>query len=153
MATLRVDKVYDEWHRIDVIARGHFQRRVRKAWLAHKERKAEKARLKAEAAAAKKPGYGRRRGATKAAPKPAPAPTPAAKPEPATPSPAKAPPAAKKAPAPTPAKDLAATTKTPPRSNTLVPAVDLRAQHSALPTVGAAAGEALAATSASAPLG
>ena len=151
MATLRVDKVYDEFHRIDVITRGHFQRRVRKAWLAHKERKAEKARLKAEAAAAKKPRYGGRRG-TKAAPKPAAAPTPAPKPEPAPATPAKAPPAAKKAPATTPAKDpLNATTKNPQLSKTMAP-LDVKGQASALPTVGPASGEILAATTASAPL-
>ena len=37
-----------------MIMKGRFQRRVRKAWLAHKEKKAAKARKKAEDEAAKK---------------------------------------------------------------------------------------------------
>ena len=128
MVTLRVDKVYDEFHRIDVITRGHFQRRVRKVWFAYKERKAEKARLKAEAAAAKKPRFGRR--TTKAAPKPAAAPTPAAKPEPAATMPAKAPPVAgRRATIVGIPKELAATTKTPALSKTLAPGTDLKADN------------------------
>ena len=54
LADYKCDKLFEEYHRIDVITRGHFQRRIRKVWLAYKERKAEKARKKAEAEAAKK---------------------------------------------------------------------------------------------------
>lgn len=78
-ADARADKLYEEFHRIDVITRGHFQRRVRRAWLAHRERKAEKARKAAEAAAAKKD---KRFGGRRARPKPAAAAAPKA-PEPA----------------------------------------------------------------------
>ena len=46
--------LHEHYHRIDMIVKGRFQRRVRKAWLAHKEKKAAKARKKAEEAAAKK---------------------------------------------------------------------------------------------------
>ena len=79
MANHKIQLLYDDWHRIDLIMRGHFQRRVRKAWLKYKERKAEKKRKKAEAAAAKKGKFGGRRAPSKkaapAAPKPPPKPT------------------------------------------------------------------------------
>lgn len=41
---LRTSLMYEPFRIIDIIARGHFQRRVRRAWLAYKERKAEKKR-------------------------------------------------------------------------------------------------------------
>ena len=44
----RAELMADPWKRIDIIARGHFQRRVRRAWLDYKWRKAEKKRKKAE---------------------------------------------------------------------------------------------------------
>ena len=67
-ADARADKLYEEFHRIDVIARGHFQRRVVRAWRAHKKKKAEKAQKAAEAAAAKKDKrFGRRAKAKPAA--------------------------------------------------------------------------------------
>ena len=53
----RADRLYDEFHRIDIIMKGNLQRRVRRAWFKYKERKEEKARKKKEAAAKKRP-YG-----------------------------------------------------------------------------------------------
>ena len=44
---LRAEAMAEPWKRIDIIAKGHFQRRVRRAWLDYKERKAEKKRKKA----------------------------------------------------------------------------------------------------------
>lgn len=89
MADHKIKLLYEEYHRIDVIVKGHFQRRVRKVWLAYKEKKAAKARKKKEAAAAKKKkGY---RGYTKKVdPKPATtvAKPPAQKPAEKKPSPA-----------------------------------------------------------------
>jgi hypothetical protein len=49
--------LYDEWHRIDVIVKGHFQRRLRKVWMKYITKKKEKARKKKEAAAKKKKGF------------------------------------------------------------------------------------------------
>lgn len=51
--------MYDYFSRIDKITRGHFQRRVRRAWLAYKQRKEEKRKAKEAADAAKKNKRGR----------------------------------------------------------------------------------------------
>ena len=40
----KADKLYDYWRRIDIVCKSHFQRRIRRAWLAYKERKEEKRR-------------------------------------------------------------------------------------------------------------
>ena len=50
----KADKLYDYWHRIDVICKSHFQRRIRRAWLEYKRRKEEKARKKKAAKKGKK---------------------------------------------------------------------------------------------------
>ena len=59
----QADKLYEEYHRIDVIMKGNLQRRIRRAWLKYKFKKAEKKRKKAEAAAeaAKKGKYGKKK--------------------------------------------------------------------------------------------
>lgn len=67
-ANFQAEQLHDHYRRIDQIMRGRFQRRVRKAWFAYKERKAEKARKKAEAEAAKKKKRPARRAAAPAAP-------------------------------------------------------------------------------------
>ena len=41
IAEFRVNKVYEEFHRIDIIVKGHFQRRVRKVWFEYKQHKEE----------------------------------------------------------------------------------------------------------------
>ena len=65
--------LYDEYHRIDLIMRGNLQRRIRRVWLKYKHKKAEKARKKKEAAAAKKGKFGvkKKKAPAPAAPKPA----------------------------------------------------------------------------------
>lgn len=63
----RADELWKYWEKIDVVAKGHFQRRVRRAWLAHKARQEEK-RRKAEEA--KKKQQGRYRRTTGRAPAP-----------------------------------------------------------------------------------
>ena len=61
----QADKLYEEYHRIDIIMKGNLQRRIRRAWLKKKERIAEKKRKKAEAAeAAKKNKFGKKKRAT-----------------------------------------------------------------------------------------
>ena len=89
MANHKIQLLYDDWHRIDIIMKGNLQRRVRKAWLKYKHKKAEKARKKKEAAEAKKGKFGRRAPSKKvsAAPARAAPPKPAA--TSATPSPEK----------------------------------------------------------------
>lgn len=70
-ANMQIDKEYEYWHRINLIQKGNFQRRVRRVWLAFKERKAEKERKKKEAEAAKKAKKPvRRRAPAAAAPAP-----------------------------------------------------------------------------------
>jgi hypothetical protein len=54
----KTDALYSYYWRIDQIQRGHFQRMVRRAWLAYKARKEEKKRKKREAAAKKKKRFG-----------------------------------------------------------------------------------------------
>jgi len=44
---MRAQDLYDEYHRINIIMKGNLQRRIRRAWIAYKERKAEKQRLAA----------------------------------------------------------------------------------------------------------
>ena len=86
-AEIKINALYDEWHRIDIIMKSNLQRRIRRAWLAYKERKAEKKRKAAEAAAAKKGKYGgRRKVPAKAPSRPS---APAAATTPAKPPPAK----------------------------------------------------------------
>lgn len=77
----KADKLYDYWHKIDVVCKSHFQRRVRRVWLAYKARKAEKAKKKA---AAKKKKGGRKATVKTAAPA-------AAKPTPLSPAGARKP--------------------------------------------------------------
>lgn len=68
-ANFQAEQIADHYRRIDRIMKGRFQRRVRKAWFAYKEKKAEKARKKAEADAQKKAKRPTRRGGpTPAAP-------------------------------------------------------------------------------------
>ena len=80
MANHKIQLLYDDWHRIDIIMKGNLQRRVRKAWLNYKHRKEEKKRKKKEAAEAKKGKFGRRAPSKKvsAAPARAAPPKPAA---------------------------------------------------------------------------
>jgi len=47
---LRSTQLHDYWSKIDKIARGHFQRRVRRAWLKYKENKKKKQEMKLEKA-------------------------------------------------------------------------------------------------------
>jgi len=44
LMNMRADLMHEPWRIIDIIARGHFQRQVRRVWLAYKARKAEKKR-------------------------------------------------------------------------------------------------------------
>lgn len=86
MTNARCQKLYDEFHRIDLIVKGHFQRRIKRIWVKYKEKKAEKQRKKEEAAAAKKNRFGgRKRAAPKATPAPSANPTPSPSPAPAAP--------------------------------------------------------------------
>ena len=52
-ANIAVDEVYEEFHRIDIIMKGRFQRRVRKVWFEYKKWKAEEAEKKRLAKEAK----------------------------------------------------------------------------------------------------
>lgn len=61
----QTNNLYSYYWKIDQIQRGHFQRMVRRAWLAYKERKAEKKRKKKEAADKKKKRFGGFRKPTK----------------------------------------------------------------------------------------
>jgi len=65
--------MYDEWHRINIIMMGHFQRRVRKVWLEYKAAKEEKlARIKAEKEARAKNNRFKPKKATTSVPEPPP---------------------------------------------------------------------------------
>jgi len=85
----RADKMYDYFHRIDTVCKSHFQRRVRRVWLAYKVKLDEKRRKAAEAAAKKKNQRGGLRRTTARVAAPSASSASPTKPTPLNPSPRK----------------------------------------------------------------